>query len=154
MLIQLALAVALSVPVPLVPAPAALGPQEPDGWVWTLYENPRETVLAREVPDTDRLSATLTCTPGSSHITVNLYDHPAQAGFARFSSGGASGTTELPATGTGGPFTLTLPVDHPATTNFVLSGRLEMSVGDQAHALRLPRDRLANLRRFTEICSG
>lgn len=143
MLIQLALAMALSAP----------GSQEPGGWVWTLYEDPRETVLAREVPDTDRLSATLTCTPGSRRITVNLYDHPARAGFARFSSGGASGTVELAAPAGSGPFTLTLPVDHPATANFVLSGRLEMSIGDQDHALSVPRDRLANLRRFTEICS-
>ena len=129
------------------------GPSQADGWVWSLYEDARETVLAREIPDTDRLTTTLACAPGSGRVVVSFYDLPARSGFASFRSGDASGTAEMAAGDASDPFSLTLRTDHPAMANFVATGSLEVVSGDQTRVVTFSRPHLAKLRRFTEICA-
>ncbi|MFW2343605.1 hypothetical protein [Brevundimonas sp.] len=130
------------------------GPLQAEGWVWSLYEDTRETVLAREIPDTDRLTTTLACAPGSGRVVVSFYDLPARAGFASFVSGDASGTAEMAAGDASDPFSLTLRTDHPAVANFTATGSLEVVAGDQTRTITFSRPHLAKLRRFTEICAG
>ena len=129
-------------------------PVQADGWVWSLYEDTRETVLAREIPDTDRLTTTLACAPGSGRIVVSFYDLPPRSGFANFNSGDASGTAEMAAGDASDPFSLTLRTDHPAVANFTASGSLQVTAGDQTRTITFARAHLAKLRRFTEICAG
>lgn len=129
------------------------GLPQADGWVWSLYEGSRETVLAREIPDTDRLTTTLACVPGSGRITVSFYDLPPRSGFASFRSGDASGTAQMAAGEGSDPFALTIRTDHPAVANFTASGTLEVVAGDQTRTIAVSRPHLAKLRRFTEICA-
>ncbi|MDP3378822.1 MAG: hypothetical protein Q8S53_10695 [Brevundimonas sp.] len=129
------------------------GLPQADGWVWSLYEGSRETVLAREIPDTDRLTTTLACAPGSGRITVSFYDLPPRSGFASFRSGDASGTAQMAAGEGSDPFALTIRTDHPAVANFTASGTLEVVAGDQTRTIAVSRPHLAKLRRFTEICA-
>ena len=124
-----------------------------DGWVWSLYEGQRETVLAREIPDTDRLTTTLACTPGSGRVVISFYDLPARPGFATFRSGDASGTAEMAPGDAPDPFSLTLRTDHPAVANFTASGSMEVVAGDQTRTISFSRPHLAKLRRFAEICA-
>jgi len=130
------------------------GLHQADGWVWSLYEGPRETVLAREIPDTDRLTTTLACAPGSGRVVISFYDLPARPGFASFRSGDASGTAQMAPGDGSDPFSVTLRTDHPAIANFTASGALEVVAGDQIRAISFSRAHLAKLRRFTEICAG
>ncbi len=129
------------------------GSPQADGWVWSLYEDARETVLAREIPDTDRLTTTLACAPGSGRVVVSFYDLPARPGFATFRSGDASGTAQMAAGDASDPFSLTLRTDHPAVANFTATGSLEVVAGDQTRAISVSRPHLAKLRRFAEICA-
>lgn len=130
------------------------GLPQADGWVWSLYEDDRQTVLAREIPDTDRLTTTLACAPGSGRVVVSFYDLPPRSGFASFSSGDASGTVHMAAGDGTDPFALTLRTDHPAMANFMASGTLDVVAGDQTRRVTFSRAHLAKLRRFTEICAG
>ncbi len=130
------------------------GLPQADGWVWSLYEDARETVLAREIPDTDRLTTTLACAPGSGRVVVSFYDLPPHSGFATFRSGDASGTAQMAAGDGSDPFSLTLRTDHPAVANFTATGSLEVVAGDQTRMITFSRPHLAKLRRFTEICAG
>jgi len=129
------------------------GLPQADGWVWSLYEDSRETVLAREIPDTDRLTTTLACAPGSGRFVISFYDLPAQTGFASFRSGDASGTTQMSPGDGSDPFSVTLRTDHPAIANFTASGALQVVAGDQTRTITFSRPHLAKLRRFTEICA-
>jgi hypothetical protein len=142
MIIELAATLALHAGLP-----------QADGWVWSLYEDARETVLAREIPDTDRLTTTLACAPGSGRMVVSFYDLPAREGFANFRSGDASGTVQMAAGDGFDPFSLTLRTDHPAIANFTATGSLEVVAGDQTRTITFSRPHLAKLRRFTEICA-
>ncbi|MBL0948406.1 hypothetical protein [Brevundimonas sp.] len=129
------------------------GLPQAEGWVWSLYEDSRQTVLAREIPDTDRLTTTLACAPGSGRIVVSFYDLPPRTGFASFRSGNASGTAQLAGGDGSDPFSLTIRTDHPAVANFTASGALEVVAGDQTRTIAVSRPHLAKLRRFTEICA-
>lgn len=128
-------------------------PAQAEGWVWSLYEDAREVVLAREIPDTDRLTTTLACAPGSGRVVVSFYDLPPRSGFATFRSGDASGTAQMAAGDASDPFSLTLRTDHPAIANFTATGSLEVVAGDQTRTIAFSRPHLAKLRRFAEICA-
>ncbi|QLQ12076.1 MAG: hypothetical protein HZY74_00570 [Brevundimonas sp.] len=91
----------MTLPPLLITAALLLLPQQGVGptWTWTLYESDGLT-LAQEVPDTDRLSVTLECDPGSHVATLTLYQvREPMADFAQVQSGAISATVQAsPAT--------------------------------------------------------
>lgn len=118
-----------------------------DRWTWTLYED-APVVLAREVPDTPRLSHTLECAPGSSVARLTFYEAAPNAGAVRASAGEVSAPAEI------GGDTLTLRTDHPVFAAFAATGRLTISQGDRTAAVEIETPHLPKLRRFVELCSG
>ena len=122
-------------------------------WTWSLYEGDGPLVLANEVPDTANLRATLQCQPGSGAVSVAVYAEDAKSGFARITAGGATATSEA-RVGRGGKLETAVPVDHPAFSAFVATGRMTVAVGDAADTITVERAHLAKLRRFADRCAG
>lgn len=123
------------------------------GWTWSLYEGDGPLVLANEIPDTAELRATLQCQPGSGAVSVAVYGDDATAGFARITAGGMTATSEA-RVGRGGKLETAVPVDHPAFSAFVATGRMTVAVGDAADTITVERPHLAKLRRFADRCAG
>ncbi|MFN3876843.1 MAG: hypothetical protein ACK4MH_00540 [Brevundimonas sp.] len=123
------------------------------GWTWSLYEGDGPLVLANEVPDTADLRATLQCQPGSGAVSVAVYGDDATAGFARITAGGMTATSEA-RVGRGGKLDTAVPVDHPAFSAFVATGRMTVAVGDDVDTITVERPHLAKLRRFADRCAG
>lgn len=122
-------------------------------WTWTLYESDGLT-LAQEVPDTDRLSVTLECDPGSHVATLTLYQvREPMADFAQVQSGAISATVQA-SPATAGEARLNLRTDHPVMAAFAASGDLALTSGEGRHQINLPRPHRPKLRRFVELCNG
>lgn len=131
----------------------ALQAEPTAGWTWSLYEGDGPLVLANEIPDTAELRATLQCQPGSGAVSVAVYAEDAKSGFARITAGGATATSEA-RVGRGGKLETAVPVDHPAFSAFVATGRMTVAVGDAADTITVERPYLAKLRRFADRCAG
>lgn len=129
------------------------GAQEADRWIWSLYENGGSVVLANEVPDTTRLKATLECTPGQDTASLSLYGSAAQAGFARLSASGATGTAEVRAA-RGGKLETALRLDHPVFMTFIARGALSIASGEGQTDLSAGPAFLPVLRQFAQRCGG
>ncbi len=127
-------------------------PPPETAWTWTLYTDEARVALANEVPDTPDLRFTLECDPASGVAHMAFYGGAAETGMARVTAGEASAVTE--STAERGALKLTLRTDHPVFAAFAAEGRLTAAVGEQRRAVEVPRPHLANLRRFTELCSG
>ena len=123
------------------------------GWTWSLYEGDGPLVLANEIPDTAELRATLQCQPGSGAVSVAVYGDDATAGFARITAGGMTATSEA-RVGRGGKLETAVPVDHPAFSAFVATGRMTVTVSDDVDTITVERPHLAKLRRFADRCAG
>ncbi|MBU1347265.1 MAG: hypothetical protein KKA16_09980 [Alphaproteobacteria bacterium] len=122
------------------------------GWTWTLYEDD-PLVLANEIPDTPQLRAVLECEPGSGVARVDLYDpRPGSAGIATIISGSATATGESEVAAD--HRSVALRTDHPVFGQFVLTGGLDVAVGDRTQALKVETAHLAKLQRFAELCGG
>jgi hypothetical protein len=113
-------------------------------------------VLANEVPDTPQLRTTFECTPGSGVARVSVYGGTLSAGFASVTSGAGSGAQaqSQAEAGRGGKLSLAVRTDHPVFGQFVASGDLALSVGDQRQTVTVEPAHLAKLRRFADLCSG
>ncbi len=131
---------------------AQSAPPDP-AWTWTLYADAQPVVLAHEVPDTARLSATLECDPGASIARLTLYGGAGLTGMARVAAGDASAVAEASPARTGAT-RLALRIDHPVFAAFTVDGRIAIAVGDQRRLVEVPAAHLAKLRRFAELCSG
>ena len=68
--------------------------QPSDGWVWSYYDSSGMAVLAREVPDTERLSAVLECEPGSGVARITVYGPSASTRSASAEAGPADTFTK------------------------------------------------------------
>lgn len=121
-------------------------------WTWTLYEGEGPLVLAHEVPDTPRLSATLECEPGAGVARLNLYGEGPSGGMAMVVSGDAAAQTET--VGVADRRSLALRADHPVFGRFVLTGQLAVTVAGRSQAVEVEAAHLAKLRRFAELCGG
>jgi len=131
-------------------------PVQSTAWTWTLYEGTGPVVLANEVPDTPQLRTTFECTPGSGVARVSVYGGTLSAGFASVTSGAGSGAQaqSQAEAGRGGKLSLAVRTDHPVFGQFVASGDLALSVGDQRQTVTVEPAHLAKLRRFADLCSG
>ncbi len=133
-------------------ATPARTPRPSEGWTWTLYSGDGPLVLANEIPDTPRLRTTLECAPGSSIVRLAFHDAPGADGFAVVRSGAAS--AEVEARARRGRLEAVLRTDHPVFAAFLASGRLTLTLGEQAEAIEIDRANLPKLRRFAELCTG
>lgn len=133
-------------------ATSARTPRPSEGWTWTLYSGDGPLVLANEIPDTPRLRTTLECAPGSSIVRLAFHGAPGADGFAVVRSGAAS--AEVEARARRGRLEAVLRADHPVFAAFLASGRLTLTLGEQAEAIEIDRANLPKLRRFAELCTG
>lgn len=133
-------------------ATPARTPRPSEGWTWTLYSGDGPLVLANEIPDTPRLRTTLECAPGSSIVRLAFHDARGADGFAVVRSGAAS--AEVEARARRGRLEAVLRADHPVFAAFLASGRLTLTLGEQAEAIEIDRANLPKLRRFAELCTG
>lgn len=133
-----------------VAALAALSLQAGSPWTWTLYDNEADVVLAQEVPDTDRLGATLECGRGSGRVALTLYGQAA-SGMAVLTAANASATAQAEAE-PGGGTRLTTPTDHPVFRAFVGGTELKIAVAGATLGLVVPAEHLPKLRRLSELC--
>ncbi|WP_269514459.1 hypothetical protein [Brevundimonas subvibrioides] len=122
------------------------------GWTWTLYEGEGPLVLANEVPDTAQLRTTFQCAPGSGVARVDLYGGPGGSGFATLTSGGASATAET--TRVSDRQSVVLRTDHPVFGAFMVTGTLDVAVGERHQTVEVPATHRGRLRRFAELCAG
>ena len=127
-------------------------PSADAGWTWTLYTGAGPLVLANEVPDTPRLRTTLECAPGSSIVRLTLYDAAPAEGLAVITSGAVSVNAEVQPRR--GQFQTMLRADHPVFAAFLATGRLTLTLGEQAQTIEIDRANLPKLRRFAELCTG
>ncbi len=114
----------------LIAAALTLLAGQADGWVWSYYDSGGAAVLAREVPDTERLSAVLECEPGSGVARVTVYGPEARPAFVSVSAGSASADAErVEADG----LAVRLRLDHPVFQAFALGEALTVRAdGDTA----------------------
>lgn len=122
------------------------------GWTWTLYEGQGPLVLAHEIPDTPRLRAVLECEPGAGVARLDLYGGGATGGVATVASGDAAAQTE--SVGVADHRSLAVRSDHPVFGQFVLTGRLSVTVAGRSQIVEVEPAHLAKLRRFAELCGG
>jgi len=127
-------------------------PRASEGWTWTLYSGDGPLVLANEIPDTPRLRTTLECAAGSSIVRLAFHDAPGADGFATIRSGAAS--AEVEARARRGRLEAVLRADHPVFAAFLATGRLTLTLGEQAQTIEIDRANLPKLRRFAELCTG
>lgn len=129
---------------------ALAGMQDRLPWTWALYEGDT-VVLAQEVPDTPRLSATFECATGSSIARLTLYGgRGGIPGPARVAAGDAT----VPAQLGDQPRALTLRTDHPVFAAFAAQGRLTVATGDAGTVIEVDASHIDKLRRFVALCSG
>ena len=123
--------------------------QSGEGWVWTFYDNDGSAVLAREVPDTERLSAVLECTPGSGVARVTVYGPRGRPGFVSVSAGEVTADAErVEADG----LAVRLRLDHPVIQAFGRGETLTLSAGDESASAPAPEAQSFN--RFRTACGG
>lgn len=138
----------------LLATPAAAVPAGPaqSGWTWTLYEGSGAITLAHEVPETDRLRATLECTPGQNRLAVTVYGVRPAAPFATLTAGQASATAQLEAV-RGEALRAAVALDHPVVTAMAADGQMTLDSGGRSEVVHVPRAHLAKLRRLVELCA-
>jgi len=122
------------------------------GWTWTLYESGGAVTLAHEVPETDRLRATLECTPGQNRLAVTVYGVRPAAPFATLTAGQASATAQLEAV-RGEALRAAIALDHPVVTAMAADGQMTLDSGGRSEVVHVPRAHLAKLRRLVELCA-
>lgn len=109
--------------------------QSGEGWVWTYYDNDGSAVLAREVPDTERLSAVLECTPGSGVARVTVYGPQGRPDFVNVSAGEVSADAErVESDG----LAVRLRMDHPVMQAFGRGAALSVSAGEETASAPAP----------------
>lgn len=109
--------------------------QPGEGWVWTFYDNDGSAVLAREVPDTERLSAVLECTPGSGVARLTVYGPQGRPGFVNVAAGEVSADAErVEADG----LAVRLRLDHPVMQAFGRGETLTVSAGEETASAPAP----------------
>ena len=121
-------------------------------WTWTLYEGGGAITLAHEVPETDRLRATLECTPGQNRLAMTVYGVRPAAPFVTLSAGGTSATAQLE-TVHGEALRAAMALDHPLVTALVAEGQVALDSGGRSEVVHVPRPHLAKLRRLVELCA-
>ena len=108
---------------------------QPDGWVWSYYDSGGTAVLAREVPDTERLSAVLECQPGSGVARITVYGPEARPAFVNVSAGAASADAErVEADG----LAVRLRLDHPVFQAFASGEALSVRADGEAAIVTAP----------------
>lgn len=126
-----------------------LAAQAGDGWVWTFYDGDGMAVLAREVPDTDRLSAVFECTPGSGVARLTVYGPSERPEFVNVSAGDVSADAErVESDG----LAMRLRLDHPLFLAFADGEPLTLTAGEEMVSTPAPRS--AVLARFRDACGG
>ena len=109
--------------------------QSGEGWVWTYYDNGGSAVLAREVPDTERLSAVLECEPGSGVARLSVYGPEGRPGFVNVAAGDVSADAErVEADG----LAVRLRLDHPLMQAFGRGESLTVSAGEETAVAPAP----------------
>lgn len=109
--------------------------QSGEGWVWTYYDNGGSAVLAREVPDTERLSAVLECAPDSGVARLTVYGPEGRPGFVNVSAGDISADAErVEADG----LAVRLRLDHPLMQAFGRGQPLTITAGEETAAVPAP----------------
>ncbi len=121
-------------------------------WTWTLYRDSGPMVLAREIPDTPRLDATLECDAGSGQVELKLYKAP------NLSSGPGSvralrQSANTIVTKRRDHTSATVSSDHPVFQAFMASGQLEITQPTGSATLTVEAPHLNKLRQFGEACS-
>ena len=128
---------------------AGLAAQDQPAWVWTYYDGDGAVVLAREVPDTDRLSAVLECAPGSGVARLTVYGVEARPDSVNVRSGDVAADTErLEADG----LAVSLRLDHPLFTAFAGGAAVTLNAGGETASVPSPES--AALARFRSACGG
>lgn len=127
----------------------ALAAQAQGGWVWAFYDGDGMAVLAREVPDTDRLSAVLECEPGSGVARLTVYGPSERPEFVNVSAGDVSADAErVDSDG----LAVRLRLDHPVFLAFAQGEALTFSAGEDTASAPAPPT--AVLARFRAACGG
>lgn len=110
--------------------------QSGEGWVWTYYDNGGSAVLAREVPDTERLSAVLECVPNSGVARLTVYGPAGRPAFVNVSAGEVSADAErVEADG----LAVRLRLDHPLMQAFGRGQVLTVTAGEETAAVPAPQ---------------
>lgn len=123
--------------------------QSGEGWVWTYYDNDGSAVLAREVPDTERLSAVLECAPNSGVARLTIYGPDGRPAFVNLSAGEVSADAErVEADG----LAVRLRLDHPLMQAFGRGERLTVSVGEETATVPAPEAEAFG--RFRSACGA
>lgn len=127
----------------------ALFAQAGDGWVWSYYDGDGSVVLAREIPDTTRLSAVLDCEPGSGLVRLTLYGPRRRPDFINVSAGDVSADAErVDSDG----LAVRMQMDHPVLQAFGEGQALTLTAGDEVASAHPVPARLMS--RFRAACSG
>lgn len=127
----------------------ALIAQAGDGWVWAFYGSDGSAVLAREVPDTDRLDAVFECEPGSGVARLTVYGSSERPAFVNISAGDVSADAErVESDG----LAVSLRLDHPLFLAFAAGRALTLTAGDET--ISTPAPQAAVLARFRSACGG
>lgn len=127
---------------------AALAGQPDPGWIWSYYDSGGAAVLAREVPDTDRLSAVLECEPGSGVAEITVYGPQARPGFVTVSAGTASADVERVE---GDGLAVRLRLDHPVYLAFAGGRPLALRAGEDTASVPAPTG--GPFQRFQAACA-
>ena len=123
--------------------------QSGDGWVWTYYDNGGSAVLAREVPDTERLSAVLECVPNSGVARLTVYGPAGRPAFVNVSAGEVSADAErVQADG----LAMRLRLDHPLMQAFGRGQALTVTAGEETAAVPPPAAEAFG--RFRTVCGA
>lgn len=123
--------------------------QSGGGWVWTFYDNGGSAVLAREVPDTERLSLVLECRPGSGVARITGYGPQGRPGFVNVAAGDVAADAErVEADG----LAVRLRMDHPVMQAFGRGEALTMSAGEETAAFPAPEAEVFG--RFRTACGA
>ena len=127
----------------------ALAAQAGDAWVWAYYDGDGMAVLAREVPDTDRLSAVLECHPGSGVARLTVYGPRERPEFVNVSAGDVSAdSVRVESDG----LAVRLRLDHPLFLAFADGEAMTLTAGEET--VSTPAPQLAVLARFRAACGG
>ena len=127
----------------------ALAAQAGDGWVWAYYDGDGMAVLAREIPDTDRLSAVLECEPGAGVARLTVYGPRERPEFVNVTAGDVSADSErVDSDG----LAVRLRLDHPLFLAFAAGQALTLTAGGETATAPAPQATI--LARFREACEG
>lgn len=137
----------------------ATQPSGSDGWTWSLYGAGEggTVVLANEIPDTPRLSATLECDPGEGAARISVFGaEGAATGYVSIRSGDAAAASQGEAVPDGDAVRLTasLRMEHPVFAAFMASGELTLNQDGHDWPVRLDGRHRGLLADFAAACDG